>query len=564
MKTVCYLTLLGLMIVFGIGTSTAAILNVPDDYDTIQDAINAAAVSDTVLAAPGVYQELIDFSGKDITVASEYIFDNDSTIVINTVIDGNFAGTPVTMANGESNDAILIGFTIKNGTGTLYFDQFYVGGGIYLEDTSPTITCNIITGNDAPDGGGGIFSVGGAPVIKCNVIVGNTSVAAYGCGAGMLIKNSETGLIYRNSIQFNTAHHGGGIALKNSHPEVTRNVVCNNTAIGYGGGIRIYDGSNPTIINNTISHNTAYPTMGGGVEVENGSAPVFMNNIVSFSYEGGGFLVIGIGYPDLSYNLFHENTGGDYLNLEPGFSDTTGDPAYFGGNPYDYHLTALSAAIDQGNPDGIYNDPDGTRNDCGAFPYSDGPTTPVVLTNFSAVIGSESVTLTWNTASEIESYGWIVQRRLSNDSYLNVSPIIAAAGTTVEPQDYSYADLTAIEGGTYHYRLKQIDIGGMSSYSDPIEVTVGIAQIENYELHQNYPNPFNPETMISYSLTNAANMRLTIYNPAGQIVAELSGGYQEAGYHNVSWQAKGLPSGTYICRLEVGQQSLTRQLVLIK
>ncbi len=565
MRMLRFFSLLGVLLIFGAVSVWGATLLVPSGYPTIQDAINAAADMDTVLVAPGTYQENIDFLGKDILVTSEYLLTADTTAIINTIIDANFYGSVVTMENGETNEAVFMGFTVREGAGSLYqpgYGDFYVGGGFYLINTSPIIQYNIITDNETLDGGAGIFSDGGSPIIRLNTIIENETMNS-GCGAGMLIKNATGGEIDSNYIQFNLATHGAGIGLKHSNIAITRNVISNNEAILDGGGIRIYTESAPSIINNTISHNSAAPNAGGGVQVLDGSAPIFMNNIVSFTGCGGGFAVVGLAAPELSYNLFQENTGGDYLNCAPGIGDLTGDPAYVGGTPFDFHLTAPSAAIDHGNPDAAYNDPDATRNDCGAFYYYQGVVTPVVLSSFSAALTEEGLTLTWTTASEIESYAWVVQRAQNGSEYQDVSPLIPGFGTSVEPHQYSFVDPTAQANEAYSYRLKQIDVDGSVTYSDPIDILCS-ARISQYSLNQNYPNPFNPETAITYNLPEAAAVRLTIYDAAGRLVEELASGYQPSGQHTVTWNAANLPSGSYLCRLEVGQQTLSRQLVLVK
>ena len=70
----------------------AQIINIPDDYPTIQQGIEAANAGDTVLVEPGTYYENINFLGKDITVASMYLFDQDTSIISQTIIDGNQPG----------------------------------------------------------------------------------------------------------------------------------------------------------------------------------------------------------------------------------------------------------------------------------------------------------------------------------------------------------------------------------------------------------------------------------------------------------------------------------------
>jgi hypothetical protein len=72
----------------------------------------------------------------------------------------------------------------------------------------------------------------------------------------------------------------------------------------------------------------------------------------------------------------------------------------------------------------------------------------------------------------------------------------------------------------------------------------------DFVLEQNHPNPFNPTTTIGYILPGAANVRLTIYDLLGRVVAEPVAGFQEGGYHAVAWDASGLSSGVYYYRLE--------------
>ena len=111
-----------------------AVIHVPKDYLTIQEAIDAASQGDTVIAAAGTYVERIDFLGKAIAVTS-------SAGSETTVIDGSKMGSVVTMKTGEGPDSIITGFTITNG-------KAEEGGGIFCESSSPTIRDNVITLND--------------------------------------------------------------------------------------------------------------------------------------------------------------------------------------------------------------------------------------------------------------------------------------------------------------------------------------------------------------------------------------------------------------------------------
>jgi len=85
-----------------------------------------------------------------------------------------------------------------------------------------------------------------------------------------------------------------------------------------------------------------------------------------------------------------------------------------------------------------------------------------------------------------------------------------------------------------------------------------------FSLSQNYPNPFNPVTTIKYGLPQGAYVSLTIYNIAGQRVTTLVNEEQQAGYHEVNWDGKGMASGIYFYRIQAGQFTQTRKMILLK
>ena len=116
------------------------VLNVPDDFETIQAAIDAAEDGDLVLVQRGDYHENIDFLGKNITVASEFINTGDRADMYETNLFPVEERSVVTIASGETEDAQLIGFWIRNGRGTDTGNDQYRGGGLYCVGSRPTIS----------------------------------------------------------------------------------------------------------------------------------------------------------------------------------------------------------------------------------------------------------------------------------------------------------------------------------------------------------------------------------------------------------------------------------------
>ncbi|MBI5472270.1 MAG: T9SS type A sorting domain-containing protein [Ignavibacteriae bacterium] len=198
-------------------------------------------------------------------------------------------------------------------------------------------------------------------------------------------------------------------------------------------------------------------------------------------------------------------------------------------------------------------------------------TLPVQLASFSArYINSAGVRIDWRTISEINNYGFEVQK--SPNDHLNYQSIdgsfTAGQGTTNEPHDYSWIEQNA-QPGRWFYRLKQIDLDGTVHYFDGVLVdvltSIGDHQTPaQFSLYQNYPNPFNPATTFRFDLPAAGKARLTIIDISGKVVAEIANGQMDAGKHSLTWNASGFASGVYIYRLHAGEFVATKKLVLVR
>jgi hypothetical protein len=191
---------------------------------------------------------------------------------------------------------------------------------------------------------------------------------------------------------------------------------------------------------------------------------------------------------------------------------------------------------------------------------------PVELTSFSALPNGTEVLLQWTTATELNNQGFQIERKDADNSWTNIA-FVNGYGTTSEKQNYSYKDMN-LNSGTYTYRLKQMDFNGSYEYSNVIEVEIVIPL--QYSLGQNFPNPFNPETRIKYYLPFDSNVRITVYNSIGEKLKELVNGINNAGTHEIIFNADDYSSGVYFYSIEAlsfdGKENFksTRKMLLVK
>lgn len=188
-------------------------INVPSDYGTIQEAIDASADGDKIVVSPGTYNENIDFKGKNIVLSS--IAPSNPVATRDTIIDGGSVGSVVTFAGTETSDAALTGFVITNGNAT------FSGGGVRGNGAQPTIQNCIIADNTSGLRGGGIEDCDG--LIANNIIVDNRSQA----GGGL---SGCDGTIANNTICANiTSDTGGG--LDTCLGVIVNNIIWGNVAV---------------------------------------------------------------------------------------------------------------------------------------------------------------------------------------------------------------------------------------------------------------------------------------------------------------------------------------------
>ena len=346
----------------------AAIINVPNNYPTIQTAIVASGNGDTVLVEPGTYFENINFRGKKIVLTSRFYLIQDTGFICSTIINGSQPADPDTgsciiLNSNEDSTTIIQGFTITGGKGTKWLDIH--GAGTYRE-------------------GGGILTEFSSPVIRWNHIVDNIVTNAVGVsstGGGGIRSGDGSPHIYNNVIAYNQARYGGGIVINYcNNAEIKNNIIVQNSGgQSFGGGglwatgvntSTVLTVENNTIANNHVSGTGSYGGQGGGIFVFSITLNT-KNNIIwgntqntgnSITKYFGG--VVNANYSDIDF--FYNGT--DNINTDPLFADTTL-----------FLLSSNSPCIDSGDSSTWFNDITNTpniaefpsqgseRNDMGAY-----------------------------------------------------------------------------------------------------------------------------------------------------------------------------------------------------
>ena len=308
----------------------AATIRVPGDQPTIQRGINAATAGDTVLVAAGTYHESFDFIGKDLVIKGQ-------GGAANTVVSGDSLSPVVTMNDGETEAAVLEGFTIREGA-----------GGIYLQDASPTITACRIFANSANNGGGVYCDSNSSPnLLACKIQ--NNSARTYGGG---LYSDSNTGFptLVACVVANNYAgYKGGGLYCRSA--EISKCVIEGNSTDDEGGGLYLYAwGAMSSLWNCTIDENQAQ--FGGGLYCTGDSVGVFNNTISNNSAYSGGGIYLRDGSPTLMNNTITANTGnGMYIaNASPALTNCI----FWADNPTEIALSSGSPTVTYCDVQGDY------------------------------------------------------------------------------------------------------------------------------------------------------------------------------------------------------------------
>jgi hypothetical protein len=576
---------ISLLLILFSGFAAGSTIHVPGNAGTIQEGINSAQQGDTVLVDEGTYYENIKFKGKSIIVASKYILDHNPDHILNTVINGSMATNPDSAScvtfSGEDSNAVLQGFTLTEGGGTVYFlsdlktttkyDRKITveGGGIFFNESNATVKNNLIINNHANairgynyNGGGGISTFCSNPRIYNNIIMNNRTISAngtYAYAAGIVL-NESRGIIRNNIIYHNTTTGRGALFIDINLSSIVENNtivgnICNRDAAGIFNRT-----SNSVYRNNIVWENIDIDDQVKGMDNDDIFEYCFTDQVFSGKqnifnsypeFSESKFILepnspcVDAGNPEITFNEIEDNTNPGYAKL-PSLGSTRNDIGAYGGPFADVF------------PDFNFED----------VMIPDQLTIPVTTVNKGI---SKKITLSNLSTKSLH----IDSITVNNKEELSVNNIVTSE---VKPMQVLTIEVSwkPLQAGILNDTLKIYH--NLKDVSNPVIVNLegtaseltGIlddhiksAPLE-FKLQQNYPNPFNPATKIKYSIPNQESVSLKVFDSLGREVKTLVNEEKPAGSYQVEFNAANLSSGIYFYRIQAGSFNQVRKMLLIK
>ena len=318
------------------GTTFGAIIYVPADYVTIQDAVDVAVNGDEIIVAPGIHvgsgDTVVDMLGKKIKLRS-------SGGSATTVIDGQGVRRGLTCSGGETSNTLILGFTILNGRAPAVNDEgggvycaanaspvirqchitenlAWIGPGMMIRGAATIINCDVTNNHSYNDMsalsiGGGICCLGDATITDCRIL---DNGSYWGGGINFLDSNAE---VDQCNFSGNTAVQGGGVYVRSLSPSFESCTFEGNNA-GWGGAMAMYVDTGSSVMNCTMDGNVASGGGGGFFAYQHG--PIVLDNctISNNIADGGAGLSILVSATDMNITncrITNNSTGGLHSDM---------------------------------------------------------------------------------------------------------------------------------------------------------------------------------------------------------------------------------------------------------
>jgi hypothetical protein len=244
-----------------------------------------------------------------------------------------------------------------------------------------------------------------------------------------------------------------------------------------------------------------------------------------------------------------------------------------------YWITADLSANASGTINGSINDDSAidimnatfnTSSNYGNLNTGEDASLPVTLSSFTCYAVNDQIKLEWTTESEINNDGFIIERAMDNEGpYMEIASYkyqnrLKGQGTVSYATNYNYYDNNIESGITYYYTLISKDINGSLNTYGPVSTKILDLESIHYNLEQNYPNPFNASTLIKFSLPEAENVVITVYNVSGQKITVLVDKMMDKGNYQITFEADHLASGIYLYEIIAGKYRQLRKMIVVR
>jgi hypothetical protein len=389
------------------------------------------------------------------------------------------------------------------------FDKVFISNSLFES--------NMNSGEISSTAGAVIYVEAASPIVTNNVFLKNTGTTD--CAILFLQSN---GIISNNVFSNNSGCHGPVFCYYNA-PTVTDNIISNNITTRAGGGIFTVT-STAIVTNNIIFNNSCFGVEGegGGIKSWMGDKSIIINNTIvnNSAAHGGGFCCNDNADPILINNIIWGNisTDGNQVN----FVDINSDP-HFSFNDIEGGKEAFAGTGAGANYTGLY------ENNIDADPvFVDAASDDFSLSNSSSCIGKG--------INSVEIGGVLY----------NVPPFCNMGNPRPSPAG------------------SNPDIGACENLNPTVGIEQELITPRDFVLYQNYPNPFNPATAISWQSPVGSWQILKVYDVLGNEVATLVNEYKPAGSYKVKFDGGNLASGIYFYKIQAGDYTAVKKMVLLK
>jgi subtilisin family serine protease len=568
---------------------------VPGEFTFISDAMNCAAVGDTIKVLGGHNLGATTMQGKNLQILGGYDASYAGRDVVGnpSLIQGLPTGPALQFFGAVTSDCVVDGFAVSGGGGRTFADIPYsgkYGGGIMLNQHSPTLRNFTVSGNSVGNSttlglGGGIAMYNSTAVLENFTVTGNSGMY----GAGIFIYEGAPTLtnvtIDGNTLRQDNLTYpprGGAMHIIDAAPMLTDVTCDNHTDAEKGGGIYAAGvNSTPslTMTGGSVSGNSA-KTNGAGICILGGALDLTdvvidgnVQNAAATFMNGGGLFADGatvaIDGVTATGNSAHAGGGIQMINSpDVSVANTlvAGNTALiYGGN---VHLGTTTAATLQNLTIADNNCPAG-----GAGLYSTGTTITVSNTisafntggaaqaNGMYIAGAATLTCNDVFGNDGSGYGGVADPTGTGGN-IALDPQFCDRGTGDYRVNPSGPCAPANSGGCGLIGALEASCGGTNAVEDP-QVPVA------FRVDQAFPNPFNPMTSIRFALPAAARTSVVVYDVRGRTVKTLVNDNLPAATHVVRWQGdddrgRAVSAGIYFYRVTSGDHTAVGRMALIK